>query len=82
VRRGEHDGATVVEYAVMVGLIAAVILGAVQALGQSVWTDDTVEVLGRALTGSPEAPVEIPPGTPDEDRCNAPAHAPAHGCRP
>jgi Flp pilus assembly pilin Flp len=46
--RSQH-GATAVEYAVMVALIAVVVLGAVAALGQSIFGDD-VEVLGNVLT--------------------------------
>jgi Flp pilus assembly pilin Flp len=42
-------GATAVEYALMVGLIAVVVLGAVATLGESIFGDD-VEVLGNVLT--------------------------------
>jgi Flp pilus assembly pilin Flp len=42
-------GATAVEYALMVALIAVVVLGAVATLGQSIFGDD-VEVLGNVLT--------------------------------
>lgn len=42
-------GATAVEYALMVTLIAVAVLGAVATLGQSIFGDD-VEVLGNVLT--------------------------------
>jgi Flp pilus assembly pilin Flp len=44
-----QSGATAVEYALMVGLIAVVILGGVATLGQSIFDDD-VEVLGNVLS--------------------------------
>lgn len=48
-RQRSQLGATAVEYALVVGLIAVVILGTVATLGQSIFGDD-VEVLGTVLT--------------------------------
>ena len=44
----DEDGATAVEYGLMVALIAAVIIGAVTYLGTS--TDATFNALGDAIT--------------------------------
>ena len=44
----EEDGATAVEYGIMVALIAAVIIGATQLLGQN--TEDAFDTVNTALS--------------------------------
>lgn len=62
-RRGAQSGATSVEYAILIGLVAVAIMTAVSALGSSLFTDE-VEVLGNVLER--EAPDDDPdaPGGP------------------
>ena len=53
--RGDVEGATAVEYAIMVALIAVVIIGAVTFLGSSV--QETFCETGEELTGE-DAPAD------------------------
>ena len=46
----DEEGATAVEYGLMVALIAAVIIAAVQLLGTS--TNDAFNVVGNAIDGA------------------------------
>jgi Flp pilus assembly pilin Flp len=62
-----QSGAAAVEYAILVGLIAVVIIGAVGALGAAIFPADLVARLGGALTGDPvvEVPIDPEPTAPD-----------------
>jgi Flp pilus assembly pilin Flp len=62
-----QSGAAAVEYAILVGLIAVVIIGAVGALGAAIFPADVVARLGGALTGDPvvEVPIDHDPTAPD-----------------
>ena len=51
---GDQVGATAVEYAIMVSLIAVVIIGAVVALGTT--TNAMYDCAASAVSGLPEAP--------------------------
>jgi Flp pilus assembly pilin Flp len=53
--RASELGASAVEYALLVGLIAVVIMGAVTALGSALFGED-VEVLGHVLEGNCDLP--------------------------
>lgn len=68
--RDMEAGATAVEYALMVALIAVVILGAVATLGRSILGED-VEVLGNVLTRDSGDPA---PADPDEPAGGPPCH--------
>ena len=47
----DEDGATAVEYAIMVGLIAAVIVVAVRLIGTN--ANQTFQAVGSAISGIP-----------------------------
>jgi Flp pilus assembly pilin Flp len=67
-----QSGAAAVEYAILVGLIAVVIIGAVGALGAAIFPADVVARLGGALTGAPvvEVPIDPVPTAPDPQNPN------------
>lgn len=70
--RDREAGATAVEYALMVALIAVVILGAVTTLGRSLFGED-VEVLGNVLTRD-SGDGDPAPTDPDEPADGPPCH--------
>jgi Flp pilus assembly pilin Flp len=73
------EGATSVEYALLVGLIAVAIIGSVGALGASIFTDEQTEMLGQVLGGEDPA-VVVPPPSDDPDPADAgkPCPVPDH----
>ena len=50
----EEDGATAVEYGILVALIAGVIIAAVTFLGSS--TNEKFDLVGKAVDGAPNPP--------------------------
>jgi hypothetical protein len=60
-----QSGAAAVEYALLVGLIAVVILGAVGALGMAIFPPERVERIVDAIDGQDPSESESPPAEVD-----------------
>jgi hypothetical protein len=73
-----QSGAAAVEYAILVGLIAVVILGAVGALGMAIFPAERVDRIVDVLDGKDPAGATDPEPTP-----TVPGDDPVEGgCRP